>query len=400
MAKNKKGDLNYLNKDLPETEYEVLYPTGFFGYDVQNGYRVYDNNQNRYVYNMGIPDGSFVGIIGRTNCGKSTFSIQLAGNIVRPFDNSRIIHFEIEQGASGDNKNMALLGMDVETYNKKYKRYNSSVTIEFIEKKLEEEMSRKLENLDEYRYDTGKVNYKGEPIYKFVPTVCIIDSVANLGSDKFSSSTDRTNMDAAQITNVLTSFFKKYGQRIRSYNIIILGINHVRKKINTDFFPQKSEIPGLKNDETVPGGSIFKYQSTAILRLDDQSAKFTADDEFGVEGGYVNIIAAKTRHGSLKNSSKLFFNGKDGFIGNLSNFLMLWDNGVITQSGAYFNMPGYDKKFTKKQFIKLLEEDKEFAECFNKLIAKYIEEKILTWNDYSEEEESENYIDKVFSYLN
>lgn len=375
-----KDDLLYLQKGIPNMEYDILYPTGFFEFDLQNGHKYFNHNTGKYEYQMGIVDGSMVGIIGRTNSGKSTFSLQLAGNLVRPFPNAKVIHIDIEQGASCDLKNMQLLKMTKEEYISKYKRYNSNITIETLENLVEEEMKYKYDNADELRYKTGKYNFHGEEIEKFVPTVILIDSIPGLISQKVMDS-DRTNMDSANIANTLNSFLKKGVQDFKCYNIIILCINHVRQRINMSFVPKQSDMPGLDQDEDMPGGTAFKYNLSYLLRLKDLSPKFTPDKEFGISGCYVNLIAAKTRHGILKNTSKLYFNGEVGFIDYLSNFEMLKDRGIITQSGAYYNLPGYDKKVTKKQVIDLYNNDPNFVNALNQCVVECIQNSIKTFED-------------------
>lgn len=390
-------NIKYLEKNIPTKENEVLYPTGFFEFDFQNGHRVFNKKTGKYEYKMGIVDGCMVGVIGRSNAGKSTFSIQLAGNLVRPFEKSKIIHLEIEQGCSNDVRNMNLLKMDRETYHKKYVRYNSNITIETLEELINLEMKYKLDNAKELRYNTGNYDINGEPIFKFYPTVVIIDSIPCLISEKVMNN-ERTNMDSANIANGLTSFIKKYTQKIKSYNIIIIAINQFRKEINTSIYAKRSEMPGLKQDETMPGGVAFKYNITYLLRLEDLT-KFKEGEEFGISGCYVDLIAAKTRQGEFWNKSKLYFNGEQGFIDYLSNFNMLKERGIIEQSGAYYKLPYYEKKVTKKQVIELYKNDKDFRNALNKSVAECIEKTILTYEDESYDEVVDNEINDVLSFL-
>lgn len=394
MAKKHTDDISYLKNGLPSSESDILYPTGFFAFDMQNGYRTLNKNTGNYEYNMGIVDGSMIAIIGRSNAGKSTFAMQLAGNLIRGFDKSNIIHIDIEQGCSNDERNRMLLQMDRETYLKKYIRYNANITIEALENLIKEEMDRKFNNAAELRYDTGKVDIKGNPIIKFQPTVIVLDSIPHLCTDKVMDG-DRTNMDSANIANGLTSFLKKYTQKIRAYNIIFICINHIRNEINATFYPKKSDMPGLKQGETMPGGTAFKYGISYLIRLDDLSPKFTDDDEYGIAGHYTKLLAAKTRQGPFNNESKLFFSGKYGFIDYLSNFTMLKESDRITQSGAYFSMSGYEKKFTKKQVSELYNNDIEFRNIINNLTAQCVIDNINSIED----EANKNGLDVVNDVL-
>jgi hydroxymethylpyrimidine pyrophosphatase-like HAD family hydrolase len=49
-------------------------------------------------YRIGLQDGCLVMLIGRSGCGKTTFAIQTASNIIRNFSNGVIYHDDIEGG--------------------------------------------------------------------------------------------------------------------------------------------------------------------------------------------------------------------------------------------------------------------------------------------------------------
>ena len=105
-----------------EAQMDVCYPTGFLNFDFLNGSIVKINNPNCPVsqyYSCGIPDGSMVEFIGRSGCGKTTAIVQMAANIVRPFEEGCIWHDDIE-GGSTEARRMQLTGFTTEELENKY----------------------------------------------------------------------------------------------------------------------------------------------------------------------------------------------------------------------------------------------------------------------------------------
>lgn len=76
----------------------VSYKTGFPVLDYYLGYKVNvmgDENKLIMQYNsLGITAGSYVLFIGKPSTGKTTTAVQIAANIVRPYDNGFVIHFD------------------------------------------------------------------------------------------------------------------------------------------------------------------------------------------------------------------------------------------------------------------------------------------------------------------
>ena len=67
-----------------ETEANVAYPTGYLSFDFLNGSIIHvkaEGLEYKY-YSVGIVDGSMNMFIGRSGCGKTSFTTQIAANIV------------------------------------------------------------------------------------------------------------------------------------------------------------------------------------------------------------------------------------------------------------------------------------------------------------------------------
>ena len=104
-----------------ESTMEVCYPTGFLNFDFMNGAIVKVNGRDGRSFNYysaGIPDGSLVIGIGRSGCGKTTAFVQMAANIIRPFDNGCIFHDDIEGGITYQRRKVLTGFTDEELENK------------------------------------------------------------------------------------------------------------------------------------------------------------------------------------------------------------------------------------------------------------------------------------------
>ena len=83
-----------------ESEPDYAYPTGFLTFDFMNGTVVHVKKDDmQFTYNsIGIVDGSMVTVIGRSSSGKTTWCVQTAGNIIRPFKSSCVWMDSVEGG--------------------------------------------------------------------------------------------------------------------------------------------------------------------------------------------------------------------------------------------------------------------------------------------------------------
>ena len=166
-----------------EAEFDVAYPTGFLGFDFANGVKVRVQNSELdydFFYNsVGIVDGSMVSCVGRSGCGKTTWVLQTAGNIVRGFENAAIFHEDIE-GGSSSMRIRQLLNMSEEEFKGKYIRRNTGINTDNFYERVKYIHDEKIANRSVYEYDTGLMDPDGNRIFKLQPTVVILDSLAML----------------------------------------------------------------------------------------------------------------------------------------------------------------------------------------------------------------------------
>ena len=369
----------------------VAYSTGFLNFDFMNGSVVHvkTENKNYKYYSVGIQDGSLVMIIGRSGCGKTTWAIQTAANIVRNFENSCIFHDDIEGGVLEYRKE-ALSNMHGDEFKNKYVSRNTGITAENFYERLKIIHDLKMENREEYLYDTGYCDSNGDRIYKLQPTVYILDSVALLMPAQYTEEEELSgsmSATAAAKTNSLS--FKRIIPMLKSANIILLMINHINKKIDINPMQRtKSQVAYLKQDETLPGGNLIVYLSNLLIRFDDNT-KLKEDEAFGIPGNFVDISLVKSRNNRAGKVCTLVFNQDKGFDPELSLFVMLKNAKRINGAGAYLYIGDKsDIKFSQKNFKEKLRESPELAKAFIDEVMSVLKEDLDSY-DYTENNDND-----------
>lgn len=355
---------------MMEAEFDVLYPTGFLGLDFLNGYTVYVDDRmtgNKWSYDsIGIVDGSSNTFIGRPGSGKTTAAVQIAANIIRPFENGMIFYDDIE-GGSVDTRRMILTGFTVDELEEKMIYRNCAVSAENFYERISMIADMKLSNRDKFLYDTGKCDSRGNRISKLQPTVYILDSLAMLSPEKLTEEEKLSGqMSATAMAKANTQVFKRSVPKIKAANIILLIINHVNDKVDINPFAKtRAQVGYLKQDETLPGGKAAIYLTNNMIRVEDMT-KLKADEGLGVSGKIVELSFVKSRTNESGKSVPMVFENKSGFDPDLSLFMFMKANGGIESRGAYMNVTGFpDIKFTQKGFKEKLYNDQEFQNAFN-----------------------------------
>ena len=139
-----------------EAEPDYSYPTGFLTFDFMNGTVVHVKKDDmQFSYNsIGIVDGSMVTVIGRSSSGKTTWCVQTAGNIIRPYKSSCIWMDSVEGGIV-DTRAQALLKMYGDEYKERWIPRNTGVTAENFYQRVKYIHDLKLEGADDVTDDTG-----------------------------------------------------------------------------------------------------------------------------------------------------------------------------------------------------------------------------------------------------
>ena len=365
-------------KDLAMTSemtYGVSYPTGFLNMDFANGYIQEINGKMKFE--LGISDGSMNMIISDSGVGKTTIATQIASNIIKPFKTACIFYEQAEATGTNIQRLKNLTGMSDEEFEKRFIVRDSGITTESIFARAKMIHDIKVNNQSEYMYDTGMVDIHGKPIYKFEPTVMIIDSVKLVLSEKTAESEATTNMTGAQNAKTNSEYYSKMLPLCKMANIIVFFINHITVDVNTGFLPKKSELAYLKQGEHIAGGRSLTYIQNNIFRLDIKS-KLKPEEGLGISGSVVNLDVVKSRtNTSSRAKCNLVFDQATGYDNDLSLFIMLKDRKLLDGSGAFLKLPGYDKKFSQKKFKEELYSDQEFFNIFVSLCINTLKNDLL-----------------------
>lgn len=362
---------------MNEAVADVMYSTGFLPLDYLNGYKVHVKKPNgeEFWYNaVGQVDGSSTMLISRPGAGKTTIALQMAANIIRRFPNAVMFYDDIE-GGSNIARREILTQFSPEEMEQRIIYRNTAVSAENFYERIAMIYDEKLSHKDEYEYNTGLLDSRGNEIYKLVPTVYILDSLAMLTPEKLTEEEELSGqMSVTATAKTNTAVFKRIVPKLKAANIILFTINHINDKIEINAFTHtKSQVGYLKQNETLPGGKAALYLANNMIRVDDGQV-LKESDGLGVSGKIVDFAYIKSRTNASGRSVPMVFTYDKGFDDILSLFVFLKSNGAIEQKGVYCNLRGYpDMKFTQKGFKEKLFSDEEFASKFSEVARTELE---------------------------
>ena len=368
MAKTKDPRMEEANAD-------VLYPTGFLPFDFLNGYRVHVKSETEdFWYNsVGIVDGSSVSFAGRSGSGKTTAAIQMAANIVRPFPEATIFFDDIEGGSNATRREL-LTHFTPEEAEQRIIYRNTAVSAENFYKRIASIYEIKMNNRADFEYDTCKLDSRGNKIYKLIPTVYILDSLAMLTPEKLTEEEELSGqMSTTATAKTNTAVFKRIVPKLKAANIILFTINHINDKIEVNAFTHtKSQVSFLKPGETLPGGKAALYLANNLIRVDD-GAKLKETDGLGINGKIVDFEIIKSRTNAAGRSVPMVFDFTSGFDDILSLFMFLKSTGAIITGATCYLRGHEDMKFRQRDFKNKLFNDPEFAKAFNEVARAELE---------------------------
>ena len=353
LSKGKKAD-NYFDANASV----ISYSTGFPVMDYYLGYRVNVFNKNgeyQYDYpNLGITAGSYVLFIGKPSTSKTATAVSIAANIVRPFENGAVIHYDLE-GAMNYSRIQALTKLPMDKINEgKYILRQEKCSLEDMKASIIRIYNEKTHNPDVYKYNTGKKNEFGEDIIIYEPTVVILDSIATItislkGEDKktiekieeVSSQTDRM-----RLTGEIGRFFNEILMYLKEANIILIGINQIKDK-PMGMVKSAADILGMKQDESLPGGNTPRFLAHILLRFVAVGSEKYSDEDDGFSGFKVRVEIIKSRVSAALKTFNLIYDKNTGINMVRSTVDYAKELGFVNgnRNGYYF-LDNKEDKFT------------------------------------------------------
>lgn len=339
----------------------ISYSTGFPVLDYYLGYKVnvfdHDGNYVESYPSVGITAGSYCLFIGKPSTSKTATAVKVAANIVRPFDNGMIIHFDLEQAMSYSRiQALTKLPMN-EMRDGKYILRQEKTTLEDMKSTIMRLYQEKTQNPAQYKYKTGKLNEFGDEIELFEPSVIILDSIATItmslegGDAKTLEKLEEisTQTDRMRLTGEIGRFFNEILPYLREANIILLAINQIKTNPGMGIVKSPAEILYLKQDEALPGGKTPQFLAHILIKFIAVGSEKYDDEDDGFSGFKVRMDIIKSRVSAAGKFVNLIYDKNSGVDMVRSTVDYLKDLGLVggNKNGYYF-IEDKENKFTLK----------------------------------------------------
>lgn len=313
----------------------VPYKTGLDLLDYRLGYKLVAKDMNENIIGnhdaIGVVGGSFITLIGKSGTAKTAMACKMAANIVKPYKNGLVIHFDLE-GAMTLTRYRNLTNLTNKELSEHIILKSDRTYLENITDTIMAITQEKAKHKKDYTYTTEFKNEFGEKMDLYVPTVFVIDSIPQLsmkpeqkkvkakkGSGEEDYMIDNIelgkNTYAMRVARDLTQFFKQYLSIIREYNITIISINHIHPKIQIDnpFAKSQAQVLYLKQDEQLPGGTATVYYANTIIKNVAVGSSKANIEEDGYAGFTVKSEIIKSRTNISGVSVPLVYDQNRGF---------------------------------------------------------------------------------------
>lgn len=382
----------------------ITYKTGFPVLDHYMGsmVNVFDNDGkviDKYP-SLGVQGGSIVTIVGKSHVGKSTLAIQMASNIVRPFANGTVIHYDLERSTTYTRIGAVSKFSATEMKEGKYILRQENSSIEEIKMSIAKLYKEKTSHPEIYKYDTGKVNEFGEPIEAYEPTCLIIDSVPSLNSYINENTKDgnaaleeiSTQTDKMRLTAEVGRFLSESMEMLKTANITMFLINHIKTKPGMGM-PTAPELQFLKSDETLPCGKAVQYYSHMLIRLTSVGAEKYEKETDGFDGFGVTVQFIKNRGNINGTIVAMVFDKVTGYDSLRTSVQYASSLGMVggNKNGYYFG-DRKDMKFTRANMHKEFAENRELYKIMYSFILPPLRE-VLSSVDPEEAQTPEEEMD-------
>lgn len=343
------------------------YKTGFPVMDYYLGFimNVFDTETDALIDSypsLGISDGCFIYLIGKSSTGKTAVAEQMAANIVRPFENGFVVHYDLEKAQNNTRIQSITKFKMSEIQSGKYILRTGGETLSSMYKAITQLYEEKVNNPKSYKYDTGLKDEFGNPKMAYVPTCVIIDSIPHLITDVDGKKVEEvsTQTDRMRLTGEINRFYTELTPKVKEANIIVFSINHIKTNPGMGFLPNAPELMFLKQDEALPGGKGPYYVANYMMKLVGVgSMKYKLEDD-GFDGFGVRFEIIKSRTNKNGQFFTMIYDMKRGFDPLRTTVEFAKGCGLISgNKNGYVIGDHKDMKFTLKNMNKDFHENRE-----------------------------------------
>ena len=354
----------------------ISYKTGFPALDYKLGHKVFvidDKGEKTDYLNLGITSGSYVCLMGKPGGGKTSIGIQIGANIIKPFEAGIVIHIDCE-GATDYTRVQSLTKIPLSILRDRYILRQTKISLSDLKAMIIDVYKQKINNKDQYSYDTGKKNVFGEEIIMLQPTVVILDSWATLGSGIDGKTIEEASeimsqTDKMRLTGEIGRFINELLPVLKEANIILIAINQIKTKPDMGVVHSPGMILGLKPDEAPAAGWAPLFNAQILIRCTGMSSdKFTMADD-GFTGFGVKLDLIKSRVSAAGESCILVFDRNTGIDPIRSTVHLVKEIGMLEGNRAHYHFKGYNTTFSQKNMLEdfankpeLMQEMKEIVD--------------------------------------
>jgi RecA/RadA recombinase len=330
-----------------KTQTAVSYRTGFSPFDYRNGYMIQvkdlnDNTVDEYA-SVGMLGGSFITIIGKPGTAKTTFAIQAAANIVRPFENAFVQHYDLER-ATTYTRVRNVTGFNTGDLDEKYVIKQEDGYIEDILDAILAICAAKEKEKDIYMYDTGLRDEFNQPIKAYVPTVILLDSIPVMATRDSEGAEMEGMTYANRVARALSQFYNRLIPVIKSFNIIVIAVNHLKTKININPMQRtQPQLNYLAMDESIPGGFAPIYYANTLVKFTSKVGDKFSEEKNGFDGFGVRCDFLKSRTNKSGQFCDLIYNQTCGFDHIHTQFKFAEEHGLTSGNVNKTIIIGHEK---------------------------------------------------------
>ena len=305
----------------------------------------------------GIPVGRCTEIAGLESSGKSYMAGQIAREAQKK--NIKVLYFDSESTMSKEF--LEKLGCTVEGE-------DSVIIIQ------PDDIEQVLESMETVM--------AGDPDTRFL---FIIDSLAMTPCRADLEKDFNPQSSMAQMPRVLSLGMKKLVVSLSRTQSTLLVLNQLKTNINTS-----NPMMMLSQPWFTPGGKAMIYAYSLRIWLTGLKGKKTfVEDEAGFRiGSEVKAKLEKSKFGTQGRicNFKILWGGEEvGILNDESLLTAIKSSHKLKNSGAWFTLDGYDKKFQGATFPKLMQSDEKFAKIVYDIMDEEVIRKFETKTGKSED---------------